>query len=147
MRSVCAGGPAGTTHARTHPTHAAPLACPRRYAVAAPARTRGAGRFSGGGAGVVAEPGEGTTAAPDGPASDGPPFAVLLRRHRQAAGLTQAALAARAGLSVRGLQDLERGARTAPHRETVRLLAEALALGPRPAAPAAAVGAGAHGAS
>jgi non-specific serine/threonine protein kinase len=79
---------------------------------------------------VVAEPGAGTTAAPDGPASDGPPFAVLLRRHRRAAGLTQEALAARAGLSVRGVQDLERGARTAPHRETVRLLAEALALGP-----------------
>jgi hypothetical protein len=33
-------------------------------------------------------------------------------------------------LSVRGVADLERGARRAPHRETVRLLAEALALSP-----------------
>jgi transcriptional regulator with XRE-family HTH domain len=36
-------------------------------------------------------------------------FGDLLRRHRLAAGLTQEELAAQAGLSVRGLSDLERG--------------------------------------
>ncbi len=55
-------------------------------------------------------------------------FGDLLRRHRLAAGLTQEELAGRAGLSVRGLSDLERGARRAPHRETVHLLCEALQL-------------------
>src|SRR5438093_95725 len=55
-------------------------------------------------------------------------FGELLQRHRLAAGLTQEALAERAGLSVRGVSDLERGARTAPQRETLRLLADALDL-------------------
>src|SRR4051812_38426376 len=55
-------------------------------------------------------------------------FGMLLRRHRLAAGLTQEALAERAGLSTRGVQDLERGIRQVPRAETVRLLADALAL-------------------
>jgi predicted ATPase/transcriptional regulator with XRE-family HTH domain len=55
-------------------------------------------------------------------------FAALLRRHRVAAGLSQEALAERAGLSARAISDLERGARRAPYRETVRLLADALQL-------------------
>ena len=55
-------------------------------------------------------------------------FGSLLRRHRLAAGLTQEALAERAGLSARGVQDLERGIRQAPRAETVRLLADALGL-------------------
>ena len=55
-------------------------------------------------------------------------FGDLLRRSRLAAGLTQEELAAQAGLSVRGLSDLERGARLAPRRETLQLLAEALQL-------------------
>ncbi len=55
-------------------------------------------------------------------------FGDLLRRHRLAAGLTQEDLAELAGLSVRGLSDLERGARRAPRRETILLLAEALHL-------------------
>ncbi len=55
-------------------------------------------------------------------------FGQLLRRHRLAAGLSQEALAERAGLSVRGLSDLERGARTTPRAETIGLLAEALGL-------------------
>jgi transcriptional regulator with XRE-family HTH domain len=49
-------------------------------------------------------------------------FGDLLRRHRQDAGLTQEELAARTGLSVRGLSDLERGVRTIPRRDTLRLL-------------------------
>jgi transcriptional regulator with XRE-family HTH domain len=56
------------------------------------------------------------------------PFGELLRRARQAAGLTQAELAERAGLSVRGINDLERGARQTPRRDTVALLAQALDL-------------------
>ncbi len=58
-------------------------------------------------------------------------FGPLLRRYRLAAGLTQEELAARAGLSVRGISDLERERKLTPRRETVRLLADALALPPR----------------
>jgi predicted ATPase/DNA-binding NarL/FixJ family response regulator/transcriptional regulator with XRE-family HTH domain len=55
-------------------------------------------------------------------------FGTLLRRHRVSAGLTQQALAERAGMSLRGLSDLERGARRAPYPDTVRRLAEAIGL-------------------
>src|SRR5262245_37371493 len=55
-------------------------------------------------------------------------FGMLLRRHRLAAGLTQETLAERAGLSARGVQDLERGIRKVPRAETVRMLADALGL-------------------
>jgi transcriptional regulator with XRE-family HTH domain len=55
-------------------------------------------------------------------------FAALLRRHRLLAGLSQEALAERAGLSVRGISDLERGVRRAPHPATISRLAEALDL-------------------
>ena len=48
----------------------------------------------------------------------------------QAAGLSQEALAERAGVSARGVSDLERGARRTPHPTTVRLLVDALELGP-----------------
>ena len=58
-----------------------------------------------------------------------------LRRHRMAAALSQEELAARAGLSARGISDLERGARMAPRLETVRLLADALGLSGRSAPP------------
>src|SRR5690348_3261477 len=57
-------------------------------------------------------------------------FGQLLRRHRLAAGLSQEALAERSGLSVRGLSDLERGARRAPRAETIGMLADALDLSP-----------------
>ncbi|MDP9383498.1 MAG: helix-turn-helix domain-containing protein [Chloroflexota bacterium] len=55
-------------------------------------------------------------------------FGDLLRRYRVAAGMTQEELAERAGLSVEGISTLERGARRAPRRDTLRLLAEALGL-------------------
>ncbi|MBV9169692.1 MAG: tetratricopeptide repeat protein, partial [Chloroflexi bacterium] len=55
-------------------------------------------------------------------------FAELLRAFRTAAGLTQEELAARAGLSGRGVQDLERGLRRRPHVDTVRRVAAALDL-------------------
>lgn len=61
-------------------------------------------------------------------------FGTLLRQFRLAAGMTQEMLADRAGMSVRGLSDLERARRLSPHYETVRLLAEALDLSPEDAA-------------
>ena len=54
-------------------------------------------------------------------------FGELVRQHRLAARLTQAALAERAGISMRAVQDLERSVGQ-PQRETARRLAEALAL-------------------
>jgi predicted ATPase/transcriptional regulator with XRE-family HTH domain len=57
-------------------------------------------------------------------------FGDLLRHHRIAAGLTQEALAERAGLSTRGISDLERGARELPRKDTLRLLLQALDLAP-----------------
>jgi predicted ATPase/transcriptional regulator with XRE-family HTH domain len=57
-------------------------------------------------------------------------FASLLRRFRLAAGQSQEELAERASLSTRAVSDLERGLRTSPRPETVRLLADALALAP-----------------
>lgn len=69
------------------------------------------------------------------PPPDAPRFGDLLGQHRRAAGLTQEALAEQAGLSVRGISDLERGIRTHPQRETARMLADALHLvGPERAA-------------
>lgn len=56
------------------------------------------------------------------------PFALLLRRHRDAAELTQEQLAERSGVSVRAISDLERGAKIRPQRGTMQLLAEGLGL-------------------
>jgi predicted ATPase/DNA-binding XRE family transcriptional regulator len=56
------------------------------------------------------------------------PLAYLLRRFRLTAGLSQEALAERSGLSTRAISDLERGLRTAPRPETVRMLTDALSL-------------------
>jgi tetratricopeptide (TPR) repeat protein/transcriptional regulator with XRE-family HTH domain len=58
-------------------------------------------------------------------------FAALLRQYRLAAGLTQAQLAEGAGLSSRGISDLERGARRLPRRDTLALLTTALGLSAR----------------
>src|SRR5215212_7051281 len=55
-------------------------------------------------------------------------FSTLLRQFRSAAALSQEELAERAGLSRRGISDLERGASHAPRLETVRLLADGLEL-------------------
>jgi predicted ATPase/transcriptional regulator with XRE-family HTH domain len=55
-------------------------------------------------------------------------FAAVLRRYRLAAGLTQEALAERAGLSRGAVSTLERGERRAPRKDTVALLAEGLGL-------------------
>lgn len=55
-------------------------------------------------------------------------FAYLLKRHRDAAGLTQEELAKRAKLGARTISNLERGINKAPYSSTVRRLAEALEL-------------------
>ena len=57
------------------------------------------------------------------------PFGSLLRQYRQMAGLSQGALAERAQMSVRAIGYLERGA-SRPYPDTLRRLAEALALTP-----------------
>jgi transcriptional regulator with XRE-family HTH domain len=77
--------------------------------------------------------------------SESPSFAARLRRHRLAAGLTQEALAERAGMSARGIQNLEGGV-TRPARDSARRLAAALdltseAVAPFLAAPRRAAGA------
>jgi predicted ATPase/transcriptional regulator with XRE-family HTH domain len=59
-----------------------------------------------------------------------PSFGALLRRYRLAAGRTQEDLAERAGLSARGISDLERGERGQPRWDTVEALASALDLTP-----------------
>jgi transcriptional regulator with XRE-family HTH domain len=61
-------------------------------------------------------------------AARGAAFGELLRRHRLAAGLSQAALAERARMSARGIGALERGDRRTPQRETLTLIVEALDL-------------------
>jgi predicted ATPase/DNA-binding XRE family transcriptional regulator len=55
-------------------------------------------------------------------------FGARLRRLREAAGLTQEALAQRAGLSTNAISALERGERRHPYPHTVRTLADALDL-------------------
>jgi len=68
-------------------------------------------------------------AAGSPPSRDGPrAFGLLLQRHRLTAGLSQEELAERAGLSRRGISDLERGLRQAPYATTLRRLADALGL-------------------
>jgi len=55
-------------------------------------------------------------------------IAALVRRYRVAAGLSQEALAEQAGLSARGLSDLERGLSRTPRLHTLARLADALGL-------------------
>jgi predicted ATPase/transcriptional regulator with XRE-family HTH domain len=55
-------------------------------------------------------------------------FGELLRRRRLAAGLTQEALAERAGISARAVSDLERDPDRTPRLDTIGMLADALGL-------------------
>ena len=56
-------------------------------------------------------------------------FAEQIRRYRLRAGLSQEALAERAGLAASAISALERGARRRPHPHTLQALADALGLG------------------
>ena len=58
----------------------------------------------------------------------GAEFGGLLASHRQAAGLSQAELAERSGMSVRAISNLERGRTQWPHPDSVQRLAGALGL-------------------
>jgi predicted ATPase/transcriptional regulator with XRE-family HTH domain len=62
------------------------------------------------------------------PSEQSPSFGALVRRYRVAAGLSQEALAERAGLSARAISDLERDGQRTPRRDTLALLAGALDL-------------------
>src|SRR4051812_25999672 len=57
-------------------------------------------------------------------------FGELIARRRRDLGITQEELAERAEISVRGISDLERGARRSPHLHTVQRLLEALEVPP-----------------
>ena len=59
-----------------------------------------------------------------------PSFGELLRQTRLAAGLTQEALAERAGVSAKAVSDLERDPGRTPRLDTIGLLADALDLDP-----------------
>ena len=61
-------------------------------------------------------------------------FGEWLRQYRLTAGLSQEELAELAGLSARGISDLERGYRRTPQRQTIELLARALGLAAEDAA-------------
>jgi transcriptional regulator with XRE-family HTH domain len=68
----------------------------------------------------------------DRPGRQAPPgqvgFGVLLRSLRERALVSQEELAARAGVSVRAIGNLEQGRVAQPRGESVRLLADALGL-------------------
>jgi len=57
-------------------------------------------------------------------------FGSLLRRFRSRARVSQETLADESRLSVETISALERGSRRSPYRETVAMLADALALSP-----------------
>lgn len=59
-----------------------------------------------------------------------PTFQELLRAYRVRAGLTQKELADQSGVSLNAISALERGVIRHPHKDTVRLLADTLALEP-----------------
>src|SRR5262245_60161368 len=62
------------------------------------------------------------------PTEPGTSFADRLRRYRERAGLTQEALAERAGLTANAIGALERGERRRPYPHTMRAIADALDL-------------------
>ena len=59
---------------------------------------------------------------------EGDDLGSTLKQLRLAAGLTQEALAEKAGISARTVSDLERGLRSVVHNDTARRLASALGL-------------------
>lgn len=63
--------------------------------------------------------------------ADVPRFGRLVRQHRIRIGMTQRQLADFSTISVRAIRDLEQGRSRQPREDTVRLIAEALRLGPK----------------
>ncbi|MEU6485720.1 AAA family ATPase [Streptomyces sp. NPDC046887] len=63
--------------------------------------------------------------------SETPEVGALIRAHRLRIGMTQRQLADLSTISVRAIRDLEQGRARRPRTDTVRLMAEALRLGPR----------------
>lgn len=63
--------------------------------------------------------------------TDSASVGALVKRYRLAAGLSQEALAARAGVSARAVSDIERGVHQTPRGATLDLLAAALDLTPQ----------------
>jgi predicted ATPase/transcriptional regulator with XRE-family HTH domain len=61
-------------------------------------------------------------------AASPPDFGSIIRRCRLSIGLSQEELAERSSVSARAISDMERGLRKSPRPETLRLLADALAL-------------------
>ena len=57
-------------------------------------------------------------------------FGELVREHCEGVGLTQAALATRAGVSMMGVSFLETGRVSDPHASTIAKLAHALGIEP-----------------
>lgn len=69
--------------------------------------------------------------SPQDTAPDSETLGSLIRGHRLRIGLTQRQLADLSTISVRAIRDLEKGKAQRPRTDTVRLMADALRLGPR----------------
>ncbi|MFF4173906.1 helix-turn-helix domain-containing protein [Streptomyces sp. NPDC001744] len=69
--------------------------------------------------------------SPEGGAAGTAALGTLIRDHRLRIGLTQRELADLSTISVRAIRDLEKGKAQRPRADTIRLIADALRLGPR----------------
>ncbi|WP_282697744.1 helix-turn-helix domain-containing protein [Streptomyces sp. CC208A] len=72
-----------------------------------------------------------TGLSPEGTTTATAALGALIRGHRLRIGLTQRELADLSTISVRAIRDLEKGKALRPRADTVRLIADALRLGPR----------------
>ncbi|MER8041391.1 helix-turn-helix transcriptional regulator [Streptomyces sp. NPDC094032] len=72
-----------------------------------------------------------TGLSPEGTTTATAALGTLIRGHRLRIGLTQRELADLSTISVRAIRDLEKGKALRPRADTIRLIADALRLGPR----------------
>ncbi|MGO4630895.1 AAA family ATPase [Streptomyces sp. 2RAF24] len=72
-----------------------------------------------------------TSLSPEGAPTATAALGTLIRGHRRRIGLTQRELADLSTISVRAIRDLEKGKALRPRADTIRLIADALRLGPR----------------
>ena len=109
-----------------------PWTAPRRrptvHSPLRPTDWRVLGWYAGGLRPAAAQPPAGVGEAETATTTVLPHFGALLRRHRLAAGLTQEALAERAGLSARAVSDLERDGARLPRLDSLAQLGDALTL-------------------